>query len=304
MNRLRIIIANPAGNITAFALDPVERSCYAEIARRIFDMPELGVEQVGFITGDTTMEMSGLEFCGNATRSFGLLSARRQNLPSPGSLTVRVSGSSEPLTVDYDTEANYAKIAVELPHRTMDFAEFRSEFGLESEEYDWIQSGILVIYEGIIHAVVPAGNAMGYGVNLNEEDVSFGEGPTRNDFKSWFLLMRDIIIEKLNPPAMGVVYCEDEKACQEAPLGVTPGAMKPIVYVKDVDSIYFEGSCGSGTTAYAAAYSLGKPDGVYRYNVEQPEGTILATCVIAGGEISELAIESAVEYSEIIEIEM
>lgn len=302
MNNLHMIIANPAGNITAFVLDPVERSCYAEIARRIFDMSEYGVEQVGFILDDNTMEMSGLEFCGNATRSFGLLTAKRQGMRGQGELLVRVSGASEPLSVEYDADSDYARISVELPIRTLAFEEFRKEFGLEAGEYDWIQSGILVIYEGIIHAVVPAANASGFGAELDEEDVSFGDGPTRNEFKGWFLKMRDLINEKFDPPAMGVVYCEDEKSCQAAPAGVESGAMKPIVYVKDVDSIYFEGSCGSGTTAYAAAYSLGKPDGIYRYNVEQPAGTILATCVIGDGQITKLTIESEVEFSEVIEI--
>lgn len=305
MEKLQMIIANPAGNITAFVLDHVERSSYAEVARRIFDMEDLAVEQVGFVLDDNTMEMSGLEFCGNATRSFGLLSAKRQQLQGEGCLTVRVSGASEPLTVQYDTESNYAKISVELPLWTMNFEELREKYSLTDSSYDWIQSGTLVVYEGIIHAVVPAMNAMDAGKGCDEPDFDFGGGPTRNDFKCWFLKMRDLINELFNPPAMGVVYCEDERArlSEEAEaLGAEPGAMKPIVYVKDVDSIYFEGSCGSGTTAYAAAYSLGKPDGIYRYNVEQPSGTILATCVIQDGEISELSIESSVEFSEIMEI--
>lgn len=303
MNNLHMIIANPAGNITAFVLEPVERACYAEIARRIFDMPEYGVEQVGFILDDNTMEMSGLEFCGNATRSFGLLSAIRQGKTGAGSITVQVSGSSKPLVVEYDTATNYARICVELPLWTMEFDEFREKYELQSSEYDWLQSGTLVVYEGIVHAVVPAANALYSGQNTIST-TSSNPGPSRDDFERWFIRMRDLINDKLDPPAMGVVYCEDEKACLEAPEGVEPGAMKPIVYVKDVDSIYFEGSCGSGTTAYAAAYSKDLADGTYRYNVEQPEGTILATCVIEGGNITELAIESAVEFSGIVELEI
>ena len=57
----------------------------------------------------------------------------------------------------------------------------------------------------------------------------------------------------------------------------------PVVYVKDVDTTYFEGSCGSGTTACAAAFGLEKGEGIHHFVFPQPAGTIEATAVIAGG---------------------
>ena len=85
----------------------------------------------------------------------------------------------------------------------------------------------------------------------------------------------------------------------------------PVVYVKDVDTTYFEGSCGSGTTACAAAFGLEKGEGIHHFVFPQPAGTIEATAVIAGGGaekgyVEKVYIEGKVELSEekLVEIEV
>ena len=75
--RIKVRVADPAGNITVFVTTPVEREKYPAIARQLLAREELKGEQVGFIEktdqGDFRMEMMGGEFCGNASRSFGYL---------------------------------------------------------------------------------------------------------------------------------------------------------------------------------------------------------------------------------------
>ena len=78
--KLNVLRADPAGNITLFVLDPVEKSRRADVAAQLMAVPEYKAEQVGFVCtpqegGDGRMEMMGGEFCGNATRAFGLLTA-------------------------------------------------------------------------------------------------------------------------------------------------------------------------------------------------------------------------------------
>ena len=80
---LNILRADPAGNITVFVLDPVEKALRAAIAEKIMAIPELKAEQVGYACAaeddvDGHMEMMGGEFCGNATRAYGMYIALGQ----------------------------------------------------------------------------------------------------------------------------------------------------------------------------------------------------------------------------------
>ena len=115
---LNILRADPAGNITLFVLAPVPREQRAEIAARLMEMPQFKAEQVGFVCpvqegGDGRMEMMGGEFCGNATRAFGMLTAREKG----GLSTVRVetSGCDHIVTVDVDLSASTARSEMPLP---------------------------------------------------------------------------------------------------------------------------------------------------------------------------------------------
>ena len=92
---------------------------------------------------------------------------------------------------------------------------------------------------------------------------------------------------------MGVMFCDSHAR-----------TLTPVVYVKDVDTTYFEGSCGSGSTACAAAFSLGRPDGTYTYTFPQPAGTIASTVVKQNGRIEKVFIEGTVQLSEPMEIEV
>jgi diaminopimelate epimerase len=90
---LKIVLANPAGNITAFVLDDVNRRDYIDISHKLMNIKEFGIEQVAFIKSlyeqPYTMEMMGLEFCGNASRCFGYLVKKYNNINSN---IIRVKG--------------------------------------------------------------------------------------------------------------------------------------------------------------------------------------------------------------------
>ena len=80
---LNILRADPAGNITVFVLDPVEKAQRAAIAEKIMAIPALKAEQVGYACTaednvDGHMEMMGGEFCGNATRAYGMYIAQQK----------------------------------------------------------------------------------------------------------------------------------------------------------------------------------------------------------------------------------
>ena len=120
--KIDIIVANPSGNVTIFVKTPVPRSEYQTVAAQLLAMEELKGEQVAYILPDPeipgidgSMEMCGLEFCGNASRSFGLILAREAGERGTASKTVLVSGCEEPLTVEVDMDMNGAKIRMPNP---------------------------------------------------------------------------------------------------------------------------------------------------------------------------------------------
>ncbi|MDD5964218.1 MAG: hypothetical protein PUC24_01990, partial [Oscillospiraceae bacterium] len=85
MMKLKVLRADPAGNITLFVLDPIGKAQRGKLAERLMALSQLQAEQVGYVceTADGTdghMEMAGGEFCGNATRAFGMLMAKRKGL--------------------------------------------------------------------------------------------------------------------------------------------------------------------------------------------------------------------------------
>ena len=262
--KINITVADPAGNITIFVKDRFDRRHYPEVANQLLDMKELKGEQVAYIIdlegkeGLPKMEMCGLEFCGNASRSFALLSAKARGLRGDSKVTVDVSGSDEPLDVEINTDSNYTKIRMPRALRVFD----EEIFGVPAQIAD---------YGGIMHVIVR---------NIKATEETF------NKYK-------DYINDKYNPPAMGVMFWDEETE-----------TLAPVVYVKDVDTTYFEGSCGSGSTAAATCFGLSDGEGEHHYSLPQPAGTIDTTAIVENGIATEVYIEGPVGLTDDIEVEV
>ena len=94
MRELRVVRADPAGNITLFVLTPVEKAECAAVAAKLLAIEALKAEQVGFVFPDGHMEMEAGEFCGNASRAYGYLLAKQQGLKGRHTMRLSVSGIS------------------------------------------------------------------------------------------------------------------------------------------------------------------------------------------------------------------
>ena len=139
--KLTVVRANPAGNITLFVRTPVDKAQYGAVGEKLLSLPQFKAEQVGFLCEDGHLEMAGGEFCGNATRAFGLLTARERNLAGKAHLTLSVSGCERPVGVDVDTDAGTARAEMPLPR----FVRTETVGGVH---------GTLVHLGGIAHFVV------------------------------------------------------------------------------------------------------------------------------------------------------
>ena len=147
--KVSIVIANPAGNITIFVMNPCPQNAYAEIANKLLAIKEYNAEQVAFnvpalLDGAGKIEMMGGEFCGNATRSFGYLLGCMAG-DKPTSVLTEVSGASKALTVEIDYDNNSCK--TQLPPLMA-----TDEITFENTSYP------IMIFDGIAHIIV-AGSA-------------------------------------------------------------------------------------------------------------------------------------------------
>lgn len=119
MKRIEYFMANPSGNISCFVLTKTKRDQYKKVARAILKS-EKTCEQVAFIKSKDKMEMAGLEFCGNASRVFGLWSFIKQGGGGKGEVIIKVSGSKEPVRVRLDTDTLECDAKMPLPLEVKD----------------------------------------------------------------------------------------------------------------------------------------------------------------------------------------
>jgi len=143
---IEIVRADPAGNITIFVLNPPgteqERT---EIAKILLADKNLAAEQIGFVFSPSVqrhwrLEMAGGEFCGNASRSFGLLIAAITGLSGKHTLMIETSGAKELMPVHIDTGEQTAEIMMQGP-----VAE--TEIILDERHFP------VYIFEGITHII-------------------------------------------------------------------------------------------------------------------------------------------------------
>jgi diaminopimelate epimerase len=74
--------------------------------------------------------------------------------------------------------------------------------------------------------------------------------------------------------------------------------MTPVVYVRDVNTVYHEGSCGSGTVALAVSLSKATKYGDSFYNIKQPSGSIESIVHMDDGKPTSVTIGGPVSLSE------
>ncbi|MBE7003304.1 MAG: hypothetical protein E7425_03340 [Ruminococcaceae bacterium] len=264
--KLHVVRADPAGNITLFVLDPVPREERAALAAALLRLPGTDAEQVGFACEprdgfDGRMEMAGGEFCGNASRAFGMLLARRRGVTGRAHYTLEVSGSASPVCVDVNVAEGTARAAMPLPRPCGKFVLF--------DERD-----MLVNLGGIVHFVThhkPDAAAMDA---LEPVLRTMREAGALPDMEAY-----------------GVIFLHD-------------GRMTPLVKVPAAGTLFWEGSCGSGSLAAAIVESAGTEDGTFARDYVQPAGVVRAEVERRESCVCAAYIGGSVTLGETMEIEI
>jgi diaminopimelate epimerase len=296
--KYRVVIADPAKNITAFVLDAVQgREERAALANEIMADPALKVEQVGFVIppsgfgaasapascsgGLWRLEMMGGEFCGNAARSFGLYAARRMGLKGNVTIPVSVSGAAAPVSVELDVEAGQAAVAIGGP-----VSEYLFEYeGPPARGKSLFQ---VYVFEGITHVIAPGimpSKETFYLIKKALEQKAADAGAAFSGQKAAPEGAASAKPASL-PGALGVLFYDS-----------APAFMTPAVYVYATGSLVFESSCGSGSAALGCWLSRNLLDGQWRGEVKQPGGNIEVRVRKESGIIGGISIGGFVDIS-------
>lgn len=232
MKKNEYIITAAGGNGTAIRVidSPLTRDEYAREGKIFGKKTEgRGAEQAGFlIPGRQHLEMAGGEFCGNASRAAAILFSRLARTPDV-SFTISGYPGLVQARVNSISDSVY-DVACRFDELNLALQPIRLSSG---------ESVTVVDLGGIIHVVI--------------------EKPLPSSKKVYQARHTEITRELnlQNRGAVGVLWVERNNE------GVI---MRPVVWVKDVDTFFYEQSCGSGTIAVAKVTgisSVRQPTGQY-----------------------------------------
>lgn len=257
--KVNYYLLNPTGNMTILVETAVPVKNQPAVASRIMEL-EPTAEQVGFVNGNC-LRMAGGEFCGNATLSAAALYFNKigLNVGGTASVDMTVSGVEKSVNVKITAKGN---------------EEFTGEvsmplpFSVKSEELEFNEKSFLIPsinFGGVVHLIVENPDC----------DKSFYE----NAVKKW--------CDDLHTPALGIMLLNEEKS-----------ELKPLVYARDANTLFWESSCASGTSAVGAylAHKNKKPVSV---KLNEPGGTL---CVFA--DESKIILSGKVKVEKYTEIEI
>lgn len=209
------LITAAGGNGTAIRIldRGLSRDEYAAAGRQLGkDMEAFGAEQAGFlIPSENHFEMGGGEFCGNAARAAAILLADLRGAPGVSFTMSGYRGTVQASVQKTGGAAYFVECAFS---------------GLPTERRDVVlsdgQHASIVDLGGIVHVVI--------------------EAPFPRDPQTYQTAHRTIMHELAlnNRAAVGVVWIERSNEAIK---------MHPVVWVKEVNTFFYEQSCGSGTIA-------------------------------------------------------
>lgn len=211
----KTLITAAGGNGTAIQIikEPLAREGYESLGKVLeSEFESRGAEQAGFLVLDENhFEMTGGEFCGNATRSAAVLLSKEHGQDS---LSFTVSG------FDGVVEASVKQLTEETFFVEAAFPGMRPE--VKEVQLEDGSPASIVDLGGIVHVVV---------------EGKFPEDPAVYHLQHRQIVDRFGLGER---DAVGVIWYEKSTDAV---------VMHPVVWVRRADTFYYETSCGSGTIA-------------------------------------------------------
>lgn len=227
-------ILNPGGNKTAL----VNGSEYTDNQKKLINKMIMDknpqVEQLGFLSNKTNrLEMAGGEFCINATRCavYEYLGGKE------GEIELSVSGTNKRILGKVLNDKK-VEIQLDIGKNIADLYEIKNDF-------------TCIKIDGILIAILDEQKSKPYIQKLKEN-----EEKTKNEIKQ--LMMTNLESEE---KAIGIILLEEK---------IEKIRINPIVWVKEIDTVFYETACGSGSLGTAIYNYLKNKD--KRVELIQPSG--------------------------------
>lgn len=262
--KLTVQLADPAGNITLLVKTPVPREDYPALAHKLLSISELKAQQVGFLVPPTGEGVVRLEMMGGEFCGNALRCAGLAFAAQRGIRRER----KLPVEISGCQEA---LMVHPNPLAGQVTAQMPLPLGMEPHPFLGETETPVVRLPGIVHAIVK-------GTDLPPEDT------LRQALQA--------LSQALDAPAAGAMFWDFRAQ-----------ALVPAVYVRGTDSLYFESSCASGSSAVAAWSALRGREGRHQLDIRQPGGVISTTAVTQGGRLKKLSIGGPVTLGPDYEIE-
>ena len=253
---LSYVLMDPTKNQTILVETPVPVQEQPAVAARLMQ-EEPSAEQAGFLSVPAdvsssapaiTLHMAGGDFCGNAAMSAAVFYAMHAGMTN-GRVAIQVSGTPDPVTVIVSArpEDGLWEGIVDMP-RPLSME--RKTLSLKQAAFPEDQSFFpetcvlpVVTFRGITHILLD------------------GDPPVEKEKEKAEMLAK-VWCTDLQADALGLLFLNEKKS-----------SLTPLVYVKTADTLFWENSCASGTTAAGAwlARETGQP---VNHIFRQPGGTL------------------------------
>lgn len=234
IGEIKYKILNPGGNKTALIYGIEYTDSQKRLINRRIMEKNPQVEQVGFLNNKVNrLEMAGGEFCLNATRC-AIYEYSKGNTEK---VELSVSGTNKKL-VGRILNDNKVEVRLGIDKNIDDLIEIKNDF-------------ICIKIDGILIAILDEEKSKKYIQKLREN-----EEVAKNELKR--LMITKIDSEE---KAIGIMLLEKE-------LGKIK--INPIVWVKEIDTVFYETACGSGSLGTAIYNYLKNKD--KKIELIQPSG--------------------------------
>lgn len=215
IGEIKYKILNPGGNKTALINGCEYTNSQKKLINKMIMDKYSQVEQVGFLSNKINrLEMAGGEFCMNATRC-AIYEYSKKNREK---VELSVSGTNKKL-VGIILNDNKVEVRLGIDKNIDDLIEIKNDF-------------ICIKIDGILIAILDEEKSKKYIQKLKEnEEIAKNE-------------LKQLMITKIDSEekAIGIMLLEKE-------LGKIK--INPIVWVKEIDTVFYETACGSGSLGTA-----------------------------------------------------
>jgi len=206
-------ILNPTGNITMLVCDYVDKKIQADIAKKLFAY-EKTVEQIGFISGyDDSNSLITLRMSGGEFCGNAAMSVgvyfAEKLKLSTKEFTVRFDDCNQTVSVSVERNTSGDYRGTVTMPEISDIRNIRYEIDGKSFNLPTVE------FDSITHIIC---------------ETALQKDFAENAIRKW--------CDDLGAKSLGIMFCD-----------FNINKIVPLVFVKESDALYWEGSCASGTAA-------------------------------------------------------